>query len=97
MRNEAQFLGSIRYGDPETETREITLTTEQWEQIDKLSEECPSQQHRKQENYPEWILQVYMFLCENDERYKYGIFPTPVKHKQKPNFVKDYGVKPKQE
>lgn len=96
MRNEAQFLGTHRYGDPETETREITLTTEEWEKIDKLSEMCPSENHRGKQNYAEWVLQVYTWLCSQDERYTKGIFPTPAKHAKKPNFVKSYQSSPNQ-
>lgn len=96
MKNEAQFLGSFRYGNPETETREITLTTEEWEKIDKLSEMCPSAVHRGNPNYLEWVLQVYIWLCSQDERYTKGIFPTPVKHAKKPPFVENYQASPKQ-
>ena len=33
-------------GDSETETRGVTLTTEEWEEIDNLSELCPYAAHR---------------------------------------------------
>ena len=77
MRNEAQFLDTIRFGDPETETREITLTAEDWEKIDKLSEMCPGEDRRGKPNYTEWVLQFYIWLCTKDERYTKGVLPTP--------------------
>ena len=94
MRNEAQFIGSIRVGNPETETREITLTTEEWEKIDKLSGMCPSEAHRGKPNYVEWVLQVYTWLCSKDERYTKGILPTPVRQAKKTIFVESFKAEP---
>lgn len=83
--NEAQFIGSIPTVNTEMETRQITLPRETWEELDKLAENCPDSNIRSNPNrYPSWALNVYLWLCKQDERYRLGILPAPQRPARKP-------------
>ncbi|MDE0318203.1 MAG: hypothetical protein OXM61_25255 [Candidatus Poribacteria bacterium] len=79
MRNDKMYAGSIIVGDVELETREVTLSIEEWQMIDELSEKCPSINHKGKPNYLEWVLRLYLWLCKQDWRYVKGVYPTPAK------------------
>ena len=83
---EPQYLSDFDdiHGNP-LEPRNILLTSKEWKKLEEIAKKCPVTPYRAGgPNYVSWVLRVFMFLCEQDERYQYGVCPTPVQHKFKP-------------
>lgn len=93
---EPQYLSDIdaMHGIP-LEPRSIPLTSEEWRKLDEIAKKCPVTSYRNGgENHAAWVLRVFMFLCEQDERYQYGVCPTPVQHEFEPPRIESVSTDP---
>ena len=93
---EPQYLSDIDvlHGTP-VELRSIPLTPEEWRKLDEIANKCPVTSYRNGgSNHAAWVLRVFMFLCERDERYQYGVCPTPVQHEFKPPRIESVSSNP---
>lgn len=94
QRAEPQYLTDfdVIHGKP-LESRSIPLTAEEWEKLDEIAKKCPVPPYQNGgTDYVAWVLRVFMFLCERDERYQYGVFPTPVEHEFEPPKINEVSV-----
>ena len=75
------------------EAKSISLTPEEWEKLNEIAKKCPVVAYRNGgSDHAAWLLRVFMFLCERDERYQYGVFPTPVEHEFEPPRIENLSV-----